>query len=98
VNGKVGAVVVTPDREILPQTSKVLVQSRGMSPYEVEVARCSVIQDGGYPHPSVFRAQDEVRVAQLRLQQKGRNLPKFHNLNLRKVPVLPSEWPEASLR
>ena len=47
VNGKVGAVVVTPDREILPQTSKVLVQSRGMNPYEVEVARCSVIQDGG---------------------------------------------------
>jgi hypothetical protein len=94
VDGKVGAVVVTPDREISPQTSKVLVQSRGMNPYEVEVTRCSVIQDGAYPHPSVFRAQDEVRIAQLRLHQKGRNLPKFHNLSLPKVPVLPSEWEE----
>ena len=42
VDGKVGAVVVSPDRDITPQNSKVLVQSRGMTPYEVEVSRCFI--------------------------------------------------------
>ena len=59
-----------------------------------QTTRCSIIQDGAYPHPSVFWAQDEVRIAQLRLQQKGRNPPKFYNLSLPKAPVLPSEWKE----
>ena len=92
VDGKAGGVVVTPDKEINALTAKVLVQRRGMAPEEVEVKRCTIIQLGNYPHPAVYKAQDDVQIARMRLSQKGVEPSKLKNLNLPKVPFLPVLW------
>ena len=92
MDGKVGGVVVTPDKEINAQTAKVLVQRWGMAPEEVEVKRCTVIQLGDYPHPAVYKAQDDVQIARMCLSQKGIEPSKLKNLNLPKVPFLPVLW------
>ena len=92
MDGKVGGVVVTPDKEINAQTAKALVQRRGMAPEEVEVKRCTVIQLGDYPHPAVYKAQDDVQIARMCLSQKGIEPSKLKNLNLLKVPLFPVLW------
>ena len=56
LDGKVGAVVASTDKEIDRKPHTVLVQSRGQSPYEVEIIRCWITAEGRYPHPSVYRA------------------------------------------
>jgi hypothetical protein len=94
VDGLAGAVVVSPDKEIERDRSIVMIQSRGQEPREMEATRCFITLKGPYPHPGLYRVQDDVRAARARLAQKGLTPFSIKNHTLPQVPALPSRWEE----
>jgi hypothetical protein len=57
----------------------------------VETHRCLVTPEGAYPHPGVYRATDDLRVAHLRLAQKGLPPHKPKQGNLPQAPPAEEE-------
>jgi hypothetical protein len=82
--------VVSTEAELGRAPTTVRVQSRGQDPRMVEANHCLVTPEGAYPHPGVYRASYDLRVAQLRLAQK--ELPP-HKSKLGSLPQAPSLLP-----